>query len=42
MCLYIEVPKDNVDTFEPYYMHLHSLREDSLGFWIRNLILIKD
>jgi len=26
MCLYIEVPKTNVDTFESYYMHLHYLR----------------
>jgi len=40
--LYIEVPKANVNTFESYYMHLYSLREDSLGSWIRTLILIKD
>jgi len=30
-CLYIKVPKIDVDTFELYYMHLHYLREDSLG-----------
>ena len=42
MYLYIEVPKTNVDTFELYYMHLHYLREDSLGSWIKIMILIKD
>jgi len=40
MCPYIEVLKTNVDIFESYYMHLHYLREDSLGSWIRTLILI--
>ena len=36
------VPKINVDTFESYYIHLHSLRKNSLGYWIRTMILIKD
>jgi len=45
MCLYIKVPKKNyVNTFETesYYMHLHYLRDDLLGYWIITLILIKD
>jgi len=42
MGLYIEVPITNVDIFESYYMHLHYLRDGSLGSWIRTLILNKD
>jgi len=41
MCLSKEVPKTNVNPFELYYMHLHSLKKDFLGFWIRTLILIE-
>jgi len=33
--------KTDVNTFESYYMHLHYLREDSLGSWTKTLILIK-
>ena len=41
-CLYREAPKAYVDIFESYYMHLHSLRVDSLNSRNRTLILIKD
>jgi len=35
MCLYIEVPKNDVNTFVSYYMHSYYLREDPLSSWVR-------
>jgi len=40
--IYIEVSKTDVNMLESYYMHLYYLRENFLGSYNKNLILIKD